>query len=46
MPEGKKRELVALLARHGVPLIGDDVYGELLALSARRLPRHSMPKGW
>ncbi|HVL45320.1 MAG TPA: PLP-dependent aminotransferase family protein, partial [Acidovorax sp.] len=29
MPEGKKRELVALLARHGVPLIEDDVYGEL-----------------
>ena len=29
MPEAKKRELVALLARHGVPLIEDDVYGEL-----------------
>ncbi|MDP3226549.1 MAG: PLP-dependent aminotransferase family protein [Acidovorax sp.] len=29
MPEGKKRELVALLARHQVPLIEDDVYGEL-----------------
>lgn len=29
MPEDKKRELVALLARHGVPLIEDDVYGEL-----------------
>jgi len=29
MPEEKKRELVALLARHGVPLIEDDVYGEL-----------------
>jgi DNA-binding transcriptional MocR family regulator len=29
MPEGKKSELVALLARHGVPLIEDDVYGEL-----------------
>ena len=29
MPEGKKRELVALLARHGIPLIEDDVYGEL-----------------
>lgn len=29
MPEGKKRELVTLLARHGVPLIEDDVYGEL-----------------
>lgn len=29
MPDGKKRDLVALLARHEVPLIEDDVYGEL-----------------
>ena len=29
MPEGKKRELVELLERHGVPLIEDDVYAEL-----------------
>lgn len=29
MPEDNKRALVALLARHGVPLIEDDVYGEL-----------------
>jgi len=29
MPDRKKRDLVALLARHGVPLIEDDVYGEL-----------------
>ena len=29
MPETKKRDLVALLARHDVPLIEDDVYGEL-----------------
>lgn len=29
MPDDKKRELVALLTRHGVPLIEDDVYGEL-----------------
>ena len=29
MPEDKKRELVALLARHQIPLIEDDVYGEL-----------------
>lgn len=29
MPEAKKRELVALLAHHQVPLIEDDVYGEL-----------------
>lgn len=29
MPEDKKRDLIALLARHKVPLIEDDVYGEL-----------------
>jgi DNA-binding transcriptional MocR family regulator len=29
MPEDKKRELVQMLARRGVPLIEDDVYGEL-----------------
>lgn len=29
MPPQKKRELVKLLARHGVPLIEDDVYEEL-----------------
>lgn len=38
MPEGKKRELVALLARHGVPLIEDDVYGELHYGPQRPLP--------
>ncbi len=29
MPEGKKRELVAMLAKHDIPLIEDDVYGDL-----------------
>lgn len=29
MPAAKKRELVALLARHDLPLIEDDVYGDL-----------------
>lgn len=29
MPDEKKRELVELLTRHQVPLIEDDVYGEL-----------------
>jgi DNA-binding transcriptional MocR family regulator len=29
MPESKKRDLVALLARHDLPLIEDDVYAEL-----------------
>jgi DNA-binding transcriptional MocR family regulator len=30
MPLAAKRELVTLLARHGVPLIEDDVYGDLV----------------
>ncbi|KDB50251.1 DeoR family transcriptional regulator [Sphaerotilus natans subsp. natans DSM 6575] len=38
MPEERKRALVALLARHGVPLIEDDVYGELHHGSRRPLP--------
>ena len=29
MPEARKREVLALLARHQVPLIEDDVYGEI-----------------
>jgi DNA-binding transcriptional MocR family regulator len=29
MPEAKKRDLVQLLEKHGVPLIEDDVYAEL-----------------
>lgn len=29
MPEAKKRELLALLAQHAVPLIEDDVYGDI-----------------
>jgi DNA-binding transcriptional MocR family regulator len=38
MPEAKKRELVALLARHDVPLIEDDVYSELYEGRAAPLP--------
>ena len=29
MPEERKRELVELLARHDIPLIEDDIYGDL-----------------
>ena len=29
MPDGKKRDLVGLLAKHDIPLIEDDVYGDL-----------------
>ena len=38
MPEAKKRDLVALLARHGLPLIEDDVYAELYFGDKRPLP--------
>ncbi|OZI62240.1 aminotransferase-like domain-containing protein [Bordetella genomosp. 11] len=38
MPESGKQALVALLARHGIPLIEDDVYGELYFSRARPLP--------
>ncbi|WP_343702384.1 PLP-dependent aminotransferase family protein [Chitinophaga sp.] len=29
MPDENKKEVVALLARHGIPLIEDDIYGDL-----------------
>jgi len=38
MPDEHKRALVALLARHGIPLIEDDVYGELYFGDARPVP--------
>lgn len=38
MPEAKKRDLVALLARHDMPLIEDDVYAELYDGNAAPLP--------
>jgi DNA-binding transcriptional MocR family regulator len=38
MPDANKRDLVALLARHTVPLIEDDVYGELYFGSQRPKP--------
>jgi DNA-binding transcriptional MocR family regulator len=38
MSEQKKRELVALLALHAVPLIEDDVYGELYFGNRQPLP--------
>ncbi|KRC04557.1 GntR family transcriptional regulator [Hydrogenophaga sp. Root209] len=47
MPDYKKRALVDLLARHAVPLIEDDVYGELYFGDHRPAPakaydRHGM----
>lgn len=38
MPVPRKQALVALLARHGVPLIEDDVYAELYAGTRRPPP--------
>jgi DNA-binding transcriptional MocR family regulator len=38
MPEAKKRDLVALLARHDLPLIEDDVYAELYEGKVAPLP--------
>lgn len=38
MPEEKKRALVELLTEHNVPLIEDDVYGELYFGNKRPLP--------
>ncbi|MDP3654242.1 MAG: PLP-dependent aminotransferase family protein [Rhodoferax sp.] len=38
MPDRRKQALVELLARHGVPLIEDDVYGELYFGLERPLP--------
>lgn len=38
MPVARKRALVALLSQHGVPLIEDDVYGELYADVRRPAP--------
>ena len=38
MPDEKKRDLVALLARYQVPLIEDDVYGELYFGDKRPAP--------
>lgn len=38
MPDEKKRALVELLTRHQVPLIEDDVYGELYFGSQRPVP--------
>jgi len=38
MPEEKKRDLARLLARHRVPLIEDDVYGELYFGDRKPLP--------
>ncbi|NVN99554.1 MAG: PLP-dependent aminotransferase family protein [Geobacteraceae bacterium] len=35
MPDNRKRELVSLLTKHDIPLIEDDVYGDLAYSSSR-----------
>lgn len=44
MPDEKKRVLVNLLASHAVPLIEDDVYGELYFGKRRPLPAKAFDK--
>jgi DNA-binding transcriptional MocR family regulator len=45
MPEEKKRELVQMLARRGVPLIEDDVYAELYLDGQRPKPAKAYDRG-
>jgi DNA-binding transcriptional MocR family regulator len=44
MPDENKKELVRLLAHHGVPLIEDDVYGELYFGGERPRPAKSFDR--
>jgi DNA-binding transcriptional MocR family regulator len=44
MPQEKKKALVELLARHDVPLIEDDVYGELHHAPTNPLPAMAFDK--
>ncbi|WP_067651632.1 PLP-dependent aminotransferase family protein [Dokdonella koreensis] len=47
MPDAKKRDLVALVTRHQVPLIEDDVYGELYFGARRPVPAKAYDsEGW
>jgi DNA-binding transcriptional MocR family regulator len=47
MSDERKRRLVEVLARHQVPLIEDDVYGELYFGNHRPLPAKAYdPDGW
>lgn len=47
MTERKKQALVELVARHRVPLVEDDVYGELYYDNRRPVPSKTFdPEGW
>jgi DNA-binding transcriptional MocR family regulator len=45
VPEPKRRELIALLAKHDVPLIEDDAYAELYFGAERPLPSKALDRG-
>jgi DNA-binding transcriptional MocR family regulator len=44
MPDERKRELVELLARHEIPLIEDDIYGDLMFGNERPLAAKSFDR--
>jgi len=44
MPDDKKKDLVKLLARHEIPLIEDDIYGELYFGEHRPVPSKAYDK--
>ena len=47
MPDERKRQLVELLTRHDIPLIEDDVYGELYFGATRPVPpRPTTRRAW
>lgn len=45
MPEAEKRKLIALLAQHAVPLIEDDVYGDIHFTRERPKPFIALDSG-
>jgi DNA-binding transcriptional MocR family regulator len=45
MPEANKQRLAALVARHGIPLIEDDVYGDLCFTPERPWPIKAYDSG-
>src|SRR5690606_10020353 len=45
MPENNKRQLLSLCARHDVPIIEDDAYGDLFFEGERPLPLKALDSG-
>ena len=46
MPDEAQAQLVELLTRHDIPLIEDDVYGELYFGATRPVPRPTTRRAW